>query len=69
MAAWNSLLRPYWSPSLPHSGVAAVVAEQVRGDHPGQVVQPAEVADDRGQRGRDDGLVERGEQHAEHQRR
>ena len=26
MAPWNSLLRPYWSPSLPHSGVATVLA-------------------------------------------
>ncbi len=26
MAYWKSLLRPYWSPSLPHSGVAAVAA-------------------------------------------
>ncbi|AKA08716.1 hypothetical protein SAZ_18065 [Streptomyces noursei ZPM] len=28
MAAWNSFLRPYWSPSLPHSGVAAVDASR-----------------------------------------
>jgi hypothetical protein len=41
--------------------------QQVGGHYPGQVVQAAEVADDRRQRGRDDGLVERGEQHAEHQ--
>ena len=26
--AWNSRLRPYWSPSLPHSGVEAVVASR-----------------------------------------
>lgn len=26
MADWKSFLRPYWSPSLPHSGVAAVEA-------------------------------------------
>ena len=26
--AWNSVLRPYWSPSLPHSGVDAVVASR-----------------------------------------
>ena len=36
--------------------------EDVGGDHPAQVVEPAEVGDDGGQRGRDDGLVERGEQ-------
>ena len=42
--------------------------EQVRGDDPGEVVEPAEVADDGRQRNRDDRLVERGEEHAEHQR-
>ena len=26
MAAWKKTLRPYWSPSLPHSGVEAVEA-------------------------------------------
>lgn len=26
IAVWKSFLRPYWSPSLPHSGVAAVAA-------------------------------------------
>lgn len=28
MDAWNSRLRPYWSPSLPHSGVEAVAASR-----------------------------------------
>ncbi|CAM5612460.1 hypothetical protein SANTM175S_01342 [Streptomyces antimycoticus] len=28
IAVWKSLLRPYWSPSLPHSGVAAVEASR-----------------------------------------
>ncbi len=42
--------------------------EQVRGDDPGEVAEAAEVADDRRQRGRDDRLVERGQEHAEHQR-
>ena len=42
--------------------------EQVRGDDPREVVEAAEVADDRRQRGRDDRLVERGQEHAEHQR-
>ena len=42
--------------------------EQVRGHDPGEVVEPSEVADDRRQRRRDDGLVERGQEHAEHQR-
>ena len=42
--------------------------EQVRGHDPREVVEAAEVADDRRQRGRDDRLVERGQEHAEHQR-
>jgi hypothetical protein len=42
--------------------------EQVRGHHPGQVRQAAEVVDDRRQRGGDDRLVERGEQQREHER-
>ena len=33
------------------------------------MVETVEVARDRRQRGRDDGLVERGEEHAEHERR
>ena len=41
--------------------------QQVGGDDPGELVEAAELADDRRQGGRDDGLVERGEQHAEHQ--
>ena len=42
--------------------------EQVRGDDPGEVVEPAEVADDVRQRDGDDRLVERGQEHAQHQR-
>ena len=47
--------------------------QEIRGDHPGQVGEAAEIAHDRGQRGRDDGLVEGGqeerqEQRAEHRR-
>ena len=42
--------------------------QQVGRHDPAQVVQPAEVADDRRQRGRDDRLVERGQEHAQHQR-
>lgn len=41
--------------------------QQVGGDDPGQVIHATEVADDGGQRGRHDGLVQRGEQHAEEQ--
>ena len=44
-------------------------AEQVGGDDPRQLVDAAEVADDRGQRGGDDGLVEGGEEHREQQAR
>ena len=43
-------------------------AEQIRGDDPREVGDAAEVADDGRQRGRDDRLVERGEQQHEHQR-
>ena len=42
--------------------------QQVGGDDPGEVVEPAEVADDRRQRGRDDRLIERRQQHRQHQR-
>ena len=42
--------------------------EQVGGDDPGDVRRAREVGDDRRQRGRDDRLVERRQQHPEHQR-
>ena len=42
--------------------------EQVRRDDPRQVVEAAQVTDDRGQRRGDDRLVERRQEHAEHQR-
>ena len=42
--------------------------EEVGGDHPGQVGDAAQVADDRRERRRDDRLVERREQQHEHQR-
>src|SRR5581483_4316846 len=42
--------------------------EQVGGHHPGEVVEAAQVADDRWQRGRDDRLVERSQEHPQHQR-
>ena len=38
------------------------------GDDPRQMLEAAEIADDRRQRSRDDRLVERGEEHAEHER-
>ena len=42
--------------------------EQVRGHDPGEMGEPAEVADDRRQRGRDDRLVERREQQHQQER-
>ena len=42
--------------------------QQVGGHHPRQVVQPVEVAGDGGQRRRHDRLVERGQDHAQHER-
>ncbi len=41
--------------------------EQIRRDHPGQMIHAAQIADDGGQRGGHDGLVEGGEQHPEQQ--
>jgi hypothetical protein len=41
--------------------------QQVGRDHPRQVLQTPELADDRRQRGGHDRLVERRQQHAEHQ--
>ena len=42
--------------------------EQVAGHDPGEVLYPAQVADDRGQRRGDDRLVQRRQQHHEQQR-
>ena len=42
--------------------------QQVGGDHPGEVRPPVQVADDGRQRGRDDGLVERRQQHPQQER-
>jgi hypothetical protein len=69
MATWNISLRPYWSPSLPYSGVDDGLRQQVRRDDPGQVVQPAQLAHDGRQRGGHDRLVQRREEHAQQQRR
>lgn len=41
--------------------------QQVRGREPGQIGQPVQVTDDRGQRGRHDRRVERGEGVADHE--
>ena len=43
--------------------------QQVGGDDPGEVLETAEVADDAGQGGADDALVERGQEHAGHHAR
>ena len=40
--------------------------EQVGGHHPGQIAEIAEMAADGRQRGRHDGLVERAEEHRQH---
>ena len=40
--------------------------QQIGGDDPREVVEAAEVADDAGQGGADDALVERGQEHAGH---
>jgi hypothetical protein len=44
------------------------LGQHVRGDHPAHVAGPAQVADDGGQRGGHDRLVERGQQQAEQDR-
>ncbi len=43
-------------------------SQQIGRDDPGQMLEPAEVSDDGRQRGRDDRLVERRQEHPEHQR-
>ena len=40
----------------------------VRGDHPGQMLQAAQLADDGRHRGADDHVVEHGQQHGDHER-
>ena len=42
-------------------------AEDIGGDHPGKLVQPPQFADNRRQRGGDNGLIQRGEQHHQQQ--
>ena len=42
-------------------------AEDIGGDHPGKLVQPAQFADNRRQRGGDNGLIQRREQHHQQQ--
>ena len=68
IAARNSGLAPVHVPELPVERRRDGRGEQVRGHDPGEMVEAAEVADDRRQRGRHDRLVERGQEHAEHQR-
>ena len=52
---------------LPVDGHHRRLREQVGGDHPRDVIEPAEVADDRRQRRGDDRLIERRHQHHQHQ--
>ena len=61
-------LRPYMSPSLPQIGVEAAVARVYAGDHPRQVLEAAELADDRRHRGAHDHVVEHREHHRDHER-
>ena len=41
--------------------------QEIRGDHPGKMLEIAELAPDGRQRGGDDGLVERGQQQRHHE--
>ena len=67
IAAWKMRLAPVQVAELALDRGRAGGREQVGRHHPREVVEPAQVADDGGQRGGDDGLVERGQQHAEHE--
>ena len=66
---------PTWNRSLPPVQVAELaeerrrdrLREQVGGDDPRELVEAAEVADDRGERGGHDRLVDRRQQHAQDQ--
>jgi hypothetical protein len=40
--------------------------QQIRGDHPRQLLEVAEMPPDGRQRGRDDGLVQRAQEHRQH---
>ena len=42
--------------------------QQITGDDPRLMARPAQVGDDRGQRGGDDGLIQRRQQHPQHDR-
>ena len=64
IAAAKIFLRPYRSPSLPHRG-GDRRSQEIGGDHPRKLV---EASDDRRQRRGNNGLVQRCQQHAEHQR-
>src|SRR5690606_23648816 len=63
----EQLLAPVLVAQLAPQGGRGGRGQQIGGDHPGQVLQAAEVADDGGQRGGDDGLIECGEQQTEEQ--
>ena len=66
-APCSTSLRPSWSPELAVERRDDGDGQQVGGDDPREVLEPAEVADDRRQRGRDDRLVQRRQQHDEHE--
>ena len=67
IAAMEDGLSPVHVAELPVDRRRDGRREQIRGDDPREVVQPSEVPDDRRECGRDDRLVERGEEHAEHE--
>ncbi len=60
-------LRPYMSESLPYSGVEIVDVIEERGRRPHLQREAVQVVGDGTDRGRDDRLVECGEEHREHQ--
>ena len=61
-------LRPNRSPSFPTIGGDDGRGEQIARHHPGLVARTAEIGDHRRQGGGHDGLIERGQQHAEQHR-
>ena len=62
-------LAPVQIPELPVQRRHDRRRQQVRGDHPRQMLDAAEIADDRRQRRRDDRLIERRKQQHQKQRR
>ena len=53
--------------SVPNTGATAVVSQEIGGDDPGEVGDVVELPADGWERGGDDGLVKRGQEHRQHQ--